>query len=501
MYDALIYPIKKIKLQYVPLLIIYFSYGCSVFSNIGLSFFIKENLTLSAEQLIAIGIWLSLPWNIKMVIGQFVDCIPILGSSRKSYVYIAALMMIIGSVLLIGLAGQWPMLLYYLSPNTIYFLSSLFTILGFVIQDVVADALSIEVVNTNNKSSLEVDQELAIVQLLGRLSFGLGVLIVSGLGGWLAEILTYQQLFILTLIIPIISILGVTYIKIKQSSRSKINFTVIIGGILYATVVIFIGISNITYSQEIVFLISLIIIITLLRSICKNIPKQTLIIIFSASLMLFLFRASPQPGPAVQWFMVDTLQFSKNFFGTMSQVGALVSIIFMYLFAKKITSYPIRIVIFWIIIIGFFLDLPLIALSYGLHEWTFEHFGIGAKTIALLNNAIESPFAQLAMIPMLALIAKYAPKNNRATWFALMASLMNLALTAGDLISKYINLGFKVSREIRNEKYDIIVYANYDNLSFLLIVCSLVSLIIPLLGVYFYFKKTQSKSDSKYQAH
>ena len=86
-------------------------------------------------------------------------------------------------------------------------------------------------------------------------------------------------------------------------------------------------------------------------------------------------------------------------------------------------------------------------------------------------------------------------------WFALMASLMNLALTAGNLISKYINFGFKVSREVRNEKHDIIIYANYDNLSFLLIVCSLISLIIPLLGVYFYFKKTQSKSHSKYQAH
>ena len=40
--------------------------------------------------------------------------------------------------------------------------------------------------------------------------------------------------------------------------------------------------------------------------------------------------------------------------------------------------------------------------------------------------------AQLSMIPLLTLVAIYAPAGHRATWFALMASLMNLALVAGD---------------------------------------------------------------------
>ena len=44
------------------------------------------------------------------------------------------------------------------------------------------------------------------------------------------------------------------------------------------------------------------------------------------------------------------------------------------------------------------------------------------------------------MIPLLTLIAIYAPAGHRATWFALMASLMNLALVAGELQTKYLNL-------------------------------------------------------------
>ena len=66
-------------------------------------------------------------------------------------------------------------------------------------------------------------------------------------------------------------------------------------------------------------------------------------------------------------------------------------------------------------------------------------FGFGARTIAVIDAATASPFAQLSMIPLLTLIAFYAPPGHRATWFALMASFMNLALVAGQLQTKYLN--------------------------------------------------------------
>jgi hypothetical protein len=77
---------------------------------------------------------------------------------------------------------------------------------------------------------------------------------------------------------------------------------------------------------------------------------------------------------------------------------------------------------------------------------TEELFGIGARSIALFDAAAASPLAQLSMIPLLTLVAIYAPPSHRATWFALMASLMNLALTAGALLTKYLNVIFPVDR-------------------------------------------------------
>ena len=76
------------------------------------------------------------------------------------------------------------------------------------------------------------------------------------------------------------------------------------------------------------------------------------------------------------------------------------------------------------------------------NEVTERLFGIGARSIALFDAAASSPLDQLGMIPLLTLVAIYAPPGHRATWFALMASLMNLALVAGALGTKYLNLIF-----------------------------------------------------------
>ena len=95
---------------------------------------------------------------------------------------------------------------------------------------------------------------------------------------------------------------------------------------------------------------------------------------------------------------------------------------------------------------GTILSLPNVGLVFGLHHWTEEMFGFGARTITLVNSAAASPFEQLSMVPLLTLIAFYAPEGQRATWFALMASLMNLALVAGALQTKYLNEIFTVQR-------------------------------------------------------
>ena len=118
----------------------------------------------------------------------------------------------------------------------------------------------------------------------------------------------------------------------------------------------------------------------------------------------------------------------------------------IWLLSKQLTEYSVTKVLFWIVIAATALSLPNLSLFYGLRPWTEATFGFGARAIAMVDAATASPFAQLSIIPLLTLIAFYAPAGHRATWFALMASLMNLALVAGQLQTKYLNQIFVVGR-------------------------------------------------------
>ena len=197
--DTILAPIQAMKIRYIPLLLIYFAYGASGFTAIVESFWVKNHLDLSAEALIALGVWLTVPWTIKMIFGQMVDSITIFGSNRKAYVYIGAFLIAAGMFIMISLISNYSCIQSY-STSKVYIFASVIMVVGYVMQDVVADTMSTEVVD-RNQSEEEIMHELAMVQILGRLSLGIAVFVVSGLGGWLANIYSYSTIYTIGLII------------------------------------------------------------------------------------------------------------------------------------------------------------------------------------------------------------------------------------------------------------------------------------------------------------
>ncbi len=101
-------------------------------------------------------------------------------------------------------------------------------------------------------------------------------------------------------------------------------------------------------------------------------------------------------------------------------------------------------------VIGSVLSLPIIDMYYGLHEWTtgLTNGLVYARFITIVDTALESPLGQVAMIPMLAWVANSAHSHLKATFFAVMASFTNLALSLSNLGTKYLNQIFTESREI-----------------------------------------------------
>ena len=69
---------------------------------------------------------------------------------------------------------------------------------------------------------------------------------------------------------------------------------------------------------------------------------------------------------------------------------------------------------------------------------------------------------------MLTLIAFYAPAGRQATWFALTTAFTTLAVTAGQLQTKYLNQLFTVTR------------GNYNDLGLLMVTVAALTCLIPV---------------------
>jgi hypothetical protein len=471
--STLLRPILGFRLVYLPLTMIYFAYGALGLIDVSRDMWIKERLTLSPAELAGIGVWLSLPWTVKMVFGELVDSVPIFGSQRKSYVLIGAAATACGMLTLAGAAGGW---LAFARADHLYVLGAMLIVIGSVIQDVVADAMSTEVVSRrdaagDSRSEEDVRAELGMVQVIGRLALSVGILAVAGLSGWLASMLARETVFLLGLLVPAISVVGVLLIGSETSERRALDWRILGGGIAFGAAILALALGSVPFGQEVVFALSMVVICTMLVFVTRELDTKTRLAILYTSIIIFAFRATPSVGDGYFWWTLDELKFDEAFYGTLRQTAAIIAIAAMWLFSKQLTEYSVAKILFWLVVAGAVLSLPNIGLFYGLHHWTQATFGFGARTIAVIDAATASPFAQLSMIPLLSLIAFYAPAGHRATWFALMASLMNLALVAGQLQTKYLNEVFEVGR------------ANYTELGVLLIAVALLGLFIPLVAI------------------
>jgi len=476
MIDVIMTPIRALRVRYIPLLLIYFAYGSSMFVSIAQSFWVKKELTLSAEDLVALGVWLTVPWTIKMIFGQLVDSVTIFGSNRKVYVYIGALLMTLSTILLIGIVGNHAWISGY-SKESVYIFASVLGVVGFVMQDVVADTMTTEVVDTTQTPD-EIKKELATIQVLSRLSLGLAIFVMGWLGGELAEIYDYETVFKLSLFIPILSVLGVSVVKLNPVPVTALNKQVLFGGLIFAVFVVLIGYNDVPYSQEIVFVVSLGVVLYLLNTLIQDLDADTIKHIKMAMIVIFVYRAMPSVGPALQWWEIDVLGFDESFFAKLSMIGGGIALAGMWVSAKYIVDRSIAKVLIFLTIIGTLLSLPILAMYYNLHTM----LGIDARTVALVDTALSSPFDYIAGVLMLTLVAIYAPEGKKGTWFALMASLMNIALSASGLFSKYLNQIFILTREIKKDGI-VVTPAHYDELGILLWVVIIVGLVVPIVTI------------------
>jgi hypothetical protein len=473
LHRAVVAPVRAFRITYLPLLMVYFAYGALGLVAVAQGFWEKKGLTLSPTELAQLGVWLALPWAIKMVFGEMVDTVAILGSRRRIYVFLGAALVATSLVMMAGAAGGW---LTFAKPDTIYIAASLLSVIGVVLQDVVADAMSTEVVRRTEpdgspRPQAEIDYDLGMVQALGRLALYLGILLTARAAGWLAQTLSYETVFLIGLVIPLVSVTGAVFVRLESSESRPTDWRILGGGLAFGAFVVAIGVLSVPLGQEMIFVVSMVVIVAMLIRVTKDVAPEVRRRIAYAAILIFAFRAVPGVGAGYSWFTMDKLGFDEEFFGRLNEIGAFLGLVAAWLLSDAITRQPVARVLLWLTMAGLVLAIPNFMLVMGTYEWTERVLGIGARGIALIDAAAQSPLVQVSMIPLLTLTAIYAPPAQRATWFALMASFMNLALVAGQLQTKYLNQIFDVNR------------GSYDNLPALLAIVVAIGFIVPITAI------------------
>ena len=503
---------KQLRWSYLPPLMVYLAAGVSGLTAIVGTFFIKDYLNLSAAFLASLGFWAGLPWALKMPLGHLVDLI----WRQKAYL-VGLGAAIIGASLLImhGLIGHTAFMAEIMPVETWFVISVILGPVGYVIQDVVADAMTVEAVPEKDKNGTSIAKDQlkimhTTMQTLGRFAIIGGTVLVSLVNVIMftnvdnlddaARIDLYADIYLYALIIPVISVAGVVLAHLQkayneaqnpqpsqsassQHQRPEVNWSILIGSLVFVIFSLGVGTSGIGYAQEIVFAGSVGIILFLMNRLVRFLPHEQRMIVIGTAIIIFTFRAMPSPGPGLTWFEIDQLLFNEQFLSILSLVASILTLAGIILLRPFMANNSIAYIIVFLSIAGAVLFLPSVGMYYGLHEWTASTSGgiVDAKFIAIIDTAVESPLGQVAMIPLLAWIARNAPAHLKATFFAVFASFTNLALSASALGTKYLNEAFVVTREVKDKLSGaIITTADYSELGLLLITVLLITLTVPI---------------------
>lgn len=523
-FDATILDLgRQFRWSYLPPLMVYFAAGVSGLTAIVGTFFVKDYLGLSAAFLASLGFWAGIPWALKMPLGHLVDLV---WRWKSALIFVGAGLIAASILIMFGLIAHTEALTSIMSAESWYVVSALLAPSGYVIQDVVADAMTVEAVPSIDDDGHPISDDLAkaqhtTMQTLGRFAIIGGLMFVAGLNIFMfsnVETLSeaeradiYADIYLSALAIPVISVAGVFLaaflrrsretrlrqqgfsqeridsLLFEQASQTEPNWWIFGGGIVFVVFTLAVGVGQVAFAQEIVFVGSMTIVLFLMGRLVRELDKKAAQALIGTALVIFIFRAVPLPGPGLTWFNIDELGFDQRFLSILSFIASGLAILGMLILRPVMARNPIATIIALLTLAGAVLSLPNIGLYYGLHEWTAVRTDgvVDARFIALIDAAAESPLSQVAMIPMLAWIARNAPANLKATFFAVMASFTNLALSASSLATKYLNMAFVVSREVRDQENGrIVVSADYGELGWLLIAVASIGLIAPLLTIF-----------------
>ncbi|PKU87864.1 Folate-biopterin transporter 1, chloroplastic [Dendrobium catenatum] len=164
----------------------------------------------------------------------------------------------------------------------------------------------------------------------------------------------------------------------------------------------------------------------------------------------------------------NKLSFTPEFLGRVKLVTSVASLVGVGTYNAFLKKVPLRKIFLGTTIIGSALGMTQVLLVTGLNR----EYGISDEWFAIGDSLIITVLSQASFMPVLVLAARLCPSGMEATLFATLMSISNGGSVAGGLMGAGLTQLLGITKD------------SFDNLSLLIILCNLSSLLpLPLLGL------------------
>jgi hypothetical protein len=76
------------------------------------------------------------------------------------------------------------------------------------------------------------------------------------------------------------------------------------------------------------------IILFLISRLVRVLEPEARAVLVGTALIIFVFRAMPNPGPGQTWWMIDQLGFDQQFLSVLSLIGSSLTLLGMFIFRR-----------------------------------------------------------------------------------------------------------------------------------------------------------------------
>jgi hypothetical protein len=349
------------------------------------------------------AIW-TLPWNIKPAWGLIPGKFPLFGYRRRSYLFVANALAVIGFGFMTVLIEPGPILI-----------AMMLTTIGMAAASTLGGGVLVENGQRKGLCGVLVNQQWLWCSAAGIIS--------SLLGGWLCDKLSAPlALHTAALIVvfpPMVVMLTCSFLlaekRVKSEKKPPSVWRWICTHVLPA------------FTSWTAFGAGI-------KWIWRNVTTHPLSLII---LFYFCYNFSPSFGTPLYTYQTDTLHFSQKFIGYLGVVGAVGSVVAtligFWIFKKKLS---LKTMLYLCIVLG--------TIAQGAYLWqsgvTLGWVKIDCQTMNQILSFVNGMIGMWGMVVGGTVCARCCPKHFEGFTYAIMASVFNIAGSLSDVTGSWMSV-------------------------------------------------------------